>query len=309
MIGAAVCGDAAQIRALLAEDPSLVNCRDPRLGSVPLIFAAHRGHQEAVEALLAAGADVAARELGSHTTALHWAAEGGHPEVAHALLDAGAEMEAVDGWFHLTPLGWGTAVDWAPDFRRDRPSTVELLLARGARLDAFSAIVLEDGEALRGMGPEQLSQRLGFAAEGQQPLHFAAARGNARLVRMLVECGAELREWTEFGLSPLAEAGRTGQREAAAMLRWLGAADDFSSALLGGNLELARTLGMPERPGHLLHVCVAAGLADAVSVLLELGADRLAEAPYLIEEVRQNVTARRLAELREDQTMVVKLSA
>lgn len=43
------------------------------------------------------------------------------PEVVQALLDAGADMEAVDGWFELTPLGWGTAVDWAPAFRRNRP--------------------------------------------------------------------------------------------------------------------------------------------------------------------------------------------
>ncbi len=309
MIGAAICGDAARVMEILAEDRSLANCRDPHLGSVPLIYAAHRGHFEVVKVLLAADAEVDAREAGSQTTALHWAAESGHPDVARLVLDRDADIEAVDAWFELTPLGWGTAVDWARDFRRDRPATVELLLGRGARLDPFSAIVLEDGEALRAMGAERLSQRLGFAAEGQQPLHFAAARGNARLVRLLVECGAELNASSDFGLTPLAEAVRAGQKEAAAVLRALGAEEDVASALFGGNLERARALGLPEQPGHLLHVCVAAGLAEAVSVLLDLGADQQALAPFLIDEVRQNITALQLAELREDAAMAAMFSA
>lgn len=309
MIGAAICGDAAQVRALLADDPSLANCRDPHLGCVPLIYAAHRGHLEVMQVLLAGGAEVDARETGSWTTALHWAAEGGHAGAAQMLLEAGAEIEAVDQWFGLTPLGWGTAVDWAPEFRCNRPATVELLLARGARLDPFSAIVLEDGETLRTMAPERLEQRLGFAAEGQQPLHFAAARGNARLARLLVELGAGLNERSGFGLTPLAEAVRAGQAETAAALRAAGAAEDLGSALLAGNLELARTFRPPPADARLLQVCVAAGLVEAVRVLLEMGADRRAVAPYLIDEVRQEVTAPRLAELRQDRAMIELFSA
>ena len=303
MNGAVIRGDLAKVVELLSEDPSLAN-RDSNIGFVPLICAAHCGRQEIVKLLLAAGAEVDGRMSGSGTTALHWAAESGQPDVARLLLDAGADLEAVDDWFALTPMGWGTAVDWAPDFRRDRPATVELLMARGARLDPFSAIVLEDGEALRAMDPELLSQRLGFAAEAQQPLHFAAARGNARLVRLLVELGAGLEERSGFGLTPLAEAVRAGQAETVAALRALGAAEDLGSALLAGKLELARTFGAPAPGGYLIHVCVAAGLAGAVGVLLELGADRMALAPYLIEEVRQDITALRLAELREDQAVI-----
>jgi hypothetical protein len=215
----------------------------------------------------------------------------------------------VDRWFGLTPLGWGTAVDWAPGFRCNRPATVELLLARGARLDPFSAIVLEDGEALRAIAPERLAQRLGFAAEGQQPLHFAAARGNARLVRLLVELGAGLHERSGFGLTPLAEAVRAGQEETVAALRAMRAADDLGSALLAGQLELARTLGPLAPESRLLHICVAAGHCEAVRVLLEMGADRQAVAPYLIEEVRQEATALRLAELRQDAAMIELLRA
>ena len=309
MICAASSGDVARLRALLAEDPSLANCRSRHLGSVPLIYAAHRGHEEAVEVLLAGGAEVGARESCSGTTALHWAAEGGHPGIAELLLSRGADIEAVDDWFALTPLGWGTAVDWAPEFRRDRPATVEMLLARGARLDPFSAVVLEDGEALKTMGAERLHQRLGFAAEGQQPLHYAAARGNSRLVRLLVERGASLEERSDFGLTPLAEAVRAGQRETAAVLRSLGAEEDLASALLGGNLEAATEFGALPPGGHLLHICVTAGIADAVSLLLELGADPAAEAPYLVEEVRQDLSARRLAEMRQDQAVIARFTA
>lgn len=94
--------DIAAVTAALAADPSLAAVRDCYHGSTPLHFAAHRGHTRCVEALLAAGADVHARERVSGTTALHWSAEAGVVDVTRILLSAGADLEARDEWFGLT---------------------------------------------------------------------------------------------------------------------------------------------------------------------------------------------------------------
>ena len=54
---AAATGQTDQLRALIQKDPSLVNTHSPD-GFTPLGLAAFFGHSEAVDALLAAGAQV-----------------------------------------------------------------------------------------------------------------------------------------------------------------------------------------------------------------------------------------------------------
>lgn len=63
------------------------------MGETPLIRAAHNGQPAAVDALLAAGATVAAVDGGDNTP-LHWAAMRGHVECVKALLAAGADPHA-----------------------------------------------------------------------------------------------------------------------------------------------------------------------------------------------------------------------
>jgi ankyrin repeat protein len=82
LFSAIVDNDAAAVTAALAAEPALVAAHDAQLGSTPLHFAAHRGFEEIVTALLAAGADVHAREIASDTTPLHWARGTGCPRSA-----------------------------------------------------------------------------------------------------------------------------------------------------------------------------------------------------------------------------------
>src|SRR5689334_5827129 len=117
--------DPAGALAVLGRDPAQARIQDEHIGSTPLHFASHRGLADVVDALIAAGADVHARERVSDTTPLHWAAEGGHERIIRALVRAGARLDVVDSWFGLAPLGWATVVTWAPRFHADKPAAAK----------------------------------------------------------------------------------------------------------------------------------------------------------------------------------------
>lgn len=84
--------------------------------------AARAGDRARIEALIAAGEDVNARD-GFELTALHWAATADQPEACELLLDLGADLEIRDG-SRGTPLT--SAAFWAA------PEASRVLLARGA---------------------------------------------------------------------------------------------------------------------------------------------------------------------------------
>ena len=84
-------------------DSSNVNARDTAgRRSSPLHFAAGYGRREAVEHLLAVGANVHARDDGG-LIPLHNACSFGHAEVVSLLLQHGADPNARDSWSY-TPL-------------------------------------------------------------------------------------------------------------------------------------------------------------------------------------------------------------
>ena len=153
VFAAAAKGQTDELRALVEKDPSLVNAYSPE-GFTTLGLAVFFGHAEAVEALLAAGADVnltsresmkmpplgsamavqrndIARTLIEHganvnakavndLTALHTAAARGNLEAAKLLLDHGADINAssTDG---KTPLAYAE--------ERNQPEMVSFLAA------------------------------------------------------------------------------------------------------------------------------------------------------------------------------------
>src|SRR6185503_13597620 len=61
-------------------------------------------------------------------TPLHWPAHNGHAEIVEVLLDAGADIEADE----INCYG-GKPLHWASEHE---PSTVEVLLKRGAKVDS-----------------------------------------------------------------------------------------------------------------------------------------------------------------------------
>jgi ankyrin repeat protein len=97
IIKAAKSGDAERIKALLANDKSLIDARD-KDGSTPLHCAVWKGQQRVVELLLAAGADANAQNENDHwgTTPLHAAAHANQGVIAQLLIDHGADVNATD---------------------------------------------------------------------------------------------------------------------------------------------------------------------------------------------------------------------
>jgi ankyrin repeat protein len=131
-------------RALLTETPELAHARFE--GGTALHFAAIANDRAMVDLLLAAGADLNARDETYQMTPIGWANEEGHSEMVHYLFARGAEVDlhqaaayglvdrvqelvkgsrrqinnVVGGW---TPLQLATL--WG------HPEVVELLLSRG----------------------------------------------------------------------------------------------------------------------------------------------------------------------------------
>jgi ankyrin repeat protein len=95
---AAAIGDVERLRAILDDDPSLVN-EWSEDGFTPLHFAAFFGHPAAARLLAERGADLEARSTNEQfaldARPLHSAAAAGEREVCEVLLDAGADVNAV----------------------------------------------------------------------------------------------------------------------------------------------------------------------------------------------------------------------
>ena len=91
LINAASRGDAAAVQALLAKGAG-VNAKDD-VGATALIDASYNGHLEVVQALLAKGAEIDAK-MNDGATALMLASQYGHLDVVQALLAKGADVNA-----------------------------------------------------------------------------------------------------------------------------------------------------------------------------------------------------------------------
>ncbi len=149
---AAAVGDAVRVRELARAQPALLR-QHSEDGWTALHLAAHFGHAAAVDALLAAGADVNAWAANSHRSQpLHAAVAGrGDASVVTALLAGRASATASDGGGY-TPLHLAA-------FRGDLELT-EILLANGADArrkadDGKTALMLAEQE-----GHDDVARRL-----------------------------------------------------------------------------------------------------------------------------------------------------
>jgi ankyrin repeat protein len=149
---AAALGDAALVKRLVANDRAAVAARSPD-GWPPLHLAAHFGHGDAVDALIAARADVNARSTnGEGNTALHAAVAGcADVRIVSRLLGAGADVNAAAARGHRA---------LHESAFRGNLALAELLLAHGADATARN----DDGETAldiaQARGPATLARRL-----------------------------------------------------------------------------------------------------------------------------------------------------
>lgn len=162
--------------------------------------AAERGDRIAVDRLLDAGADVAARVNGA--TALHWATRADSLDTVQVLLDADADARApdLDG---VTPLylaaenGSAAIIAALLDAGAD-PNTVAptgrtalMAAARNGKVDAI-ALLLDRGAELDARDSE-------FE---QTALMVAVREGNSDAVALLIERGADVNAQTRVGPTP-----------------------------------------------------------------------------------------------------------
>jgi ankyrin repeat protein len=188
LIDAVKAGSTDAVARLLDGDPALANAADAE-GRSALLLAAYHRQPAVADLLLARGAAVGAAEaaargdlaalqalaaeqtgfVAAHTadgaTPLHLAVYFGHPAAAAWLLESGADANAAGrAPFPATLRPLHSAVAHrGPDAARE---SVRLLLSRGADVN-----VAQDG--------------------GYTPLHQAAAHGDAVIVDMLLEAGAD----------------------------------------------------------------------------------------------------------------------
>jgi len=148
---AAATGQTNRLRALIEEDPALVNSYSPD-GFAPLSLAVFFGHAETVDALLAAGAEVSApsRET-MKLTPLASSLAAGQNQIARTLIDHGAHVNS-KGSSDVTPLHTAAA--------RGNIEAATFLLEHGADIDATTT-------------------------DGKKPITYAEERNHPEMVEFL----------------------------------------------------------------------------------------------------------------------------
>jgi ankyrin repeat protein len=280
ILDAAEKGRGAELGRLLDAHPDLIDARGGNSwGRTALHMAAWRNRGTCVRLLLDRGADVRFRDYGDNAYALHFAADAADLDVVTLLVEAGSDVVGEGDDHQVGVLGWATC------FARVREDVAAYLLAHGARFNLWSAIALDREGDVRGFiarEPALLSARMSRNEHYRTPLHHAAAKNRPRMVRLLLDLGAEANASDATGATALTTAAQ--EHADPAIVTMLLAASvklDFMSALYLERYEAAEVmlkddptrLGPDGRDTMALHLSVSKKNAGAVQWLIAHGVD------------------------------------
>jgi ankyrin repeat protein len=280
ILAAAERGRAEELDRLLDSHPDLIDARGGGFwGRTALHMAAWRNRHDCVRLLLERGADVRIRDYGDNAYALHFAADAADLKVVEMLVDAGADVVGDGDDHQVGVLGWATC------FRNVRQDVADYLLGRGAKLNLWSAIALDRTDEVRDLIARDrslLGARMSRSEHHRTPLHHAAAKNRPRIVRLLLELGAQPNAADANGATALTAAGEENADPGiVAMLLEAGVKLDFVAAVNLERYELAEAM-LREDPSRIgpdgrdtiaLHLAVAKKNAGAVRWLIAHGVD------------------------------------
>jgi ankyrin repeat protein len=172
-----------------------------------LHLAVLRNQHAAARLLIARGADLNRRDFPDNAAPLHFAAAHGDLETVRLLVEAGADIEGKGDDHGVGVLGWATC------FRDLRQEVAAYLLGHGARLNLWTSIALDRADELRIMVAEDralLAARMTRNQHRRTPLHHAAFKNRPRMVRLLLEHGADPNARDATGATALTTASEEG---------------------------------------------------------------------------------------------------
>ena len=242
--------DRSAVGQALKLDPSLARSTDAR-GSTPLMHAAYAGSIELMRTLLAAGAEVKARN-DRKASALHWAVA--DASKVKLLIASGAELDAktVEGRTSLylaamQPAGTGIAqilLDAGAD-----PNAATLTGTTPIFVAAVSSI--ETLRLLLARGADAKAK----TATGATALMAAASKPGA--IALLIASGADVKARTKRGETALAMASNYGDLEAVKLLIEKGA--DVNSVDYRGYTPLMHAAYREDAPVELIRLLLEKG--------------------------------------------------
>ena len=286
ILDAAEKGHTDKLRNLLDSHPELIDARGGNFQKQTALHkAAWRNQRACVELLLARGADVRIRDTGDNAYALHFAAEAADLAVIELLVEAGADVIGDGDDHRLGVLGWATC------FHDTRNDVADYLLARGARLNLWSAIALGRTEDLRRMiaaDPSLLDARMSRSEHRRTALHHAAGRNQLEVVRLLLALGADVNTPDLSGATPLVTAAhRSADRRIVALLLEAGARIDFIAALSLARYDLAEAM-LRENPQR-----IGPDGGDTIALLIAISRRDVEGVRWLIDH-KVDVNAKRV---------------
>jgi ankyrin repeat protein len=250
-----------------------------------LHLAVLRNQHAAVRLLIERGADLDRRDFPDNAAPLHFAAVHGDQETIRLLVEAGADINGSGDDYGLGVLGWATC------FRQVREDAAAYLLSHGAQLNLWAAIALDRADDVRAMiarEPSLLHARMTRNHHRRTPLHHAAARNRAGIIRLLLTLGADPNATDATGATALTTASQWNADAAIVDdLQAAGARLDFLTAVNLGRYGEAETMlrddpsrvGPDGRDTIALHLAVSRNNLATIRWLLSHGVDVNARRP------------------------------